>query len=214
MIDLGAILLVLAAAVRSPQDAALSAAAPKKQEPRPPDLLQEPRLHQEEKPSWLDFDWLEIEPRVGMALFSEDYHIDPSAFLSVRLHAPLTCLSPDSNPGGEYFGLFAEFAFFPSVERDLNPEPADPSGSILGVNLGLDYTLVRNQSCYWVLQGGAQYGSYGGISDLNDGIAPTAGLAFGINLGKSLILTLGNSTVFAHAGDKIYMNSLGLLIEF
>jgi hypothetical protein len=201
----------------APDDAA-PAAAPKKQEEKPPEApppapAPAPILEEQGLP-WIDFDWVDFQPRVGLALFSDDYRMDPAPYFSLLAHVPVPLLSPGSDPGGEYFGLFAEAAFIPRVERDLDPEPDDPSGMVLLASLGFDFTLLRNQSLYLVVQGGAQYGWYGGISDMDDGIASMAGLAGGIFLGKGCTLTLGSEVVFAHAGDRIYLNSLGLLIEF
>jgi hypothetical protein len=197
-----------------------SSGKPQEQEPPPaPALRQDPpepprlRLDRDEG-GFLDFEWLEVQPRVGIATFSEDFEIDPSPFVSLLFHAPMPWLSPASDPGGEYFGVFLEFAAVPGVDRNLDPEPSDPSGSIVMVNVGADFTLLRNQSLYLVLQGGGQYTSYGGISDLDDGWASLAGLSAGVYLGGGLTLSLGQEAVFAHAGDHILLTSLGLLIEF
>ncbi len=194
--------------------------AAKKQEERPPEPVPPPTeerptlLLEDEGLPWIDFDWLDLEPRIGLGVFSEDYKIDPSPYFSLLAHVPITCFSPNSDPEGDYFGLFGEVTFFPSVERDLNPEPSDPSGSLLFFTMGFDFTFLRNQTLYLVVQGGAQFGWHGGISDMNDGLAGVAGLAGGIYIGKGLTLTLGSEVVFAHAGDRIYLNSLGLMIEF
>lgn len=163
---------------------------------------------------WVDFDWLEFEPRVGFALFTEDYHIDPSPLLCFHAHAPMPWLSPDSDIGGEYFGLWAELTLLPRAERDIEPEPDTPSGTFLFVGLGIDFTLLRNQSLYLSLQTGTQYGMYGGVTDMTDGFASVAGITGGIYMGSGLTLTFGTEVVFAHAGDRMYWNSLGLLIEF
>jgi hypothetical protein len=203
----------------APGDDAKPPAAPGKQEEKPAETLpapleiRAPALEDEDLP-WIDFDWIEIQPRVGLALFTEDYHIDPSPYFSLLAHVPLTLLSPSSDPGGEYFGLFAEANFFPQVTRDIDPEPDNPSGSILVFNMGFDFTLLRNQSLYLVLQGGAQFAWYGGITDMNDGFGSMAGLSAGVYLGKGLTATLGSEVSFGTGGDRIYMNSLGLLIEF
>ena len=175
-----------------------------------------PESNQEESESapWIDFEWLEIHPKVGIAIFTDDYHIDPSPFGALQAHVPLPLFSPSSNPGGEYFGVFAEVAFVPSVERDLDPAPSGSKGSLLFISGGIDFTFLRNQSLYLSVHGGAQYGWYGGITDLEDGIASLAGATVGFYAGNGMTVTLGGQSVFAHAGDRIYMGSLGLLIEF
>ncbi len=197
-------------------DAAADAAAPKKQEEKPPAEAppEAPALNpKDEGLPWVDFDWIELEPRFGLALFSDGYKTDPAPFLSLLIHAPLTLLSPASNPGGEYFGLFAEVNFFPRVTRDLDPEPEKVSGSILFFNMGFDFTFLRNQSLYLAARAGFQFAWYGGISDLSDGFGAMAGIEGGFFVGKGLTLTLGSEIALGD-GDHVLLNSLGLLIEF
>jgi hypothetical protein len=65
-----------------------------------------------------------------------------------------------------------------------------------------------------VVQAGGQFGSYGGISDLEDGLAATAGLNFGFYVGDGLTLTLAEEAIFADSSNHILIGSLGLVIEF
>jgi hypothetical protein len=170
-------------------------------------------LGQKEVP-WLDFGWVDLQTRLGLAVFSDDYHIDPSPFFSLHAHVPLPWLSPGSNEEGEYFGLFSQFAFVPKAERTLDPEPDQPTGSIFFWAIGADFTILRNQSLLLMLEGGWQYASYGGITNLNDGFNSMAGVTGGVYLGGKMTLTFGGDWIFAHAGDHVILGYLGLLIEF
>jgi len=200
-------------------DAPAAAATPKKQEekpqePVPPPPLEAPAMRLEDQGlPWVDFEWLDLQPRFGLALFSDEYKIDPSPFLSLLAHVPVPLLSPGSDPEGDYFGLFAEASLFPQVTRDLDPEPDKVSGSVMLFNMGFDFTFLRNQSLYFVVRAGFQFAWYGGISDLSDGFGSMAGAEAGIYLGKSLTLTLGSEAAFGD-GDTILLNALGLVIEF
>lgn len=165
-------------------------------------------------PPWIDFEWLELQPRAGMAWFSDDFRIDPVPFVTLGAHVPVPLFSPNSNPGGEYLGIFADVSVVPRVERDLNPPPSDDAGMLVFAGGGLDFTLLRNQSLYLLIQGGAQYGFYGGIEGLENGVAGIAGLTGGVYLGAGLTATVGSQVVFGQAGDKIVLSSVGLLIEF
>lgn len=180
-------------------------------------LLQEeppprPSLLEEDLGGFIDFEWLELHPRVGIAVFGGDFEIDPSPHISLLARAPMPWLSPDSNPGGDYFGVFAEVSVLPSIERNLNPAPDNNSGTAFLINFGFDYTFLRNQSLLLMVQGGVQYGYWGGIADLDDGLAGLAGLDTGIHIGSGLTITAGGQAVFAD--DMIFLGSLGLLIEF
>ena len=192
---------------------------PAQEEKQPAPLLpQEPlprslRL-EEEGGGLLDLEWLEIQPRLGLAFFSDTYKIDPSPQVSLLLHAPMPWLSPSSDPAGEYFGAFVELTLLPRVERNLDPPPSGTTGSCLFFSAGIDFTLLRNQSLFLVLQAGGQYGTYGGIADLNDGFAGVAGINLGVYVGGGLTLTLAPEAVFADPDNYILMASLGLVIEF
>ena len=178
-------------------------------------LPQEMELSREKQGSpFVDLRWMDLEIRAGLAVFSEDYKIDPSPAVSFLLRAPLTCLSPDSDPDGEYFGVYADLAFLPRLDRDLDPEPADPTGTGLLISMGMDFTFVRNQSLLLLVRGGGQYGTYGGITGMLEGFAPVVGLETGLDLGPGMSLTLSSDIVFAGAGDTILLTYLGLLIEF
>jgi hypothetical protein len=174
------------------------------QEPIPTELA-------EQGGSFIDFDWLEMQPRLGMAIFSEDYHVDASPSLGVQFRAPLTCLAPASNPTGEYFGIFAEAdAMF--IERTIRVD--DPKGVALMLALGMDYSFFRDGTWLLMVRGGVQFATYGGVSDLQDGFAPVAGLSVGLTLSRSLSLTLCPEMVFAGAGDYIILGYAGMVIEF
>lgn len=223
MIAWSAVAVLLAAAQAAPQELrSLEDPSGKRRqdtEQKPP----APTLVQEEPSAWLgasddgggllDLEWLEMQPKVGLAVFSDDFKIDPSPAISLLFHAPMPFLTL-SDPGDEHFGAFFELTVLPSVERDLNPPPDKTSGAVILVSAGLDYTLLRNQSLYLVVSGGIQYASYGGISDLSDGIGGMGGLSAGVYLGGGLTLALSGEYVFADDGNYIGLGSLGLVVEF
>lgn len=195
------------------------AKAKAQEEKQPAPVLQEEPLPrslrlEEEGGGLLDLEWLEMQPRLGLAFFSDTYKIDPSPHVSLLFHAPMPWLSPPSDPGGEYFGVFLELTALPSVERNLDPPPSHSSGSCLFVSAGIDFTLLRNQSLFLVLQAGGQYGSYGGIADLDDGFAGVAGINLGVYVGGGLTLALAPEAIFADSDNYILLGSLGLVIEF
>lgn len=223
-----AVVLLLAAGPLAAQEpeaepVAVESSAAKKPRQDTEQKQPSPTLVQEEPPAWLraaddgggllDLEWLEMQPRIGIAVFSDDFKIDPSPAISLLFHAPMPFLSL-SEPGDEHFGAFLELTVLPSVERDLNPAPDNNSGAIFLLSAGLDYTIVRNQALYLVVSGGVQYASYGGIADLSDGLGGMAGLSTGVYLGGGLTLTVSGEYVFADDGNYIGLGSLGLVVEF
>src|SRR5579883_2936022 len=96
----------------------------------------------------IDFGWVELYPRAGIAMFSSKYHINASPAIEIEARAPLPLLSPSSNPEGDYFGAFAQLNFVP-IKRTIVPTLAKASGLMSSIAVGLDYTLYRDET--WLL---------------------------------------------------------------
>jgi hypothetical protein len=161
----------------------------------------------------IDFGWLELYPRVGIAMFSSKYHINASPAIEIEARAPLTFLSPSSNPEGDYFGAFAQLNFVP-IKRTIVPTLAKASGLMSSIAVGLDYTVYRDETWLLMPRLGIQYTYYGGVTDLKNGGQVLAGFTAGMGISKSLLLTLTPEIVYAKTGDYILMALLGVAIEF
>jgi hypothetical protein len=187
--------------------------AARAQEEKPQERPTVPQPGQNLVPSsFIDFDWLEIQPRVGVAIFSKDYHVDPSVCFGVVAHAPLTFLSPSSNPDGEYFGLFAKLDVA-IIKRDIFPKLDKPGGPIFLFAVGLDYTIYRSENWLLMVEGGLQYCHYGGITDLQNGMAPVVGLKVGLAVSRSVSLSLTPEYIIADH-NHIMMGWISVMIEW
>ncbi len=176
--------------------------------------LQPPQMELQEGPApFLDFGWLEMHPRLGMAVFTEDFHIDPSPCFGLEFRAPFPFLSPPSNPHGEYFGLFLELDSA-IIERTLVPELEQARGVMVTVMTGLDYALLRNETWRLLIRGGGQYANYGGVTDLREGWGGMAGLTAGLTVSRSVSLTLAPTVMFGRGGDHVLLGFVGLSVEF
>ena len=160
----------------------------------------------------IDFDWLEIQPRVGMAVFSKDYHVKPSPCFGLVAHAPITWLSPSSNPDGEYFGIFSKLDIA-VIKRDIFPKLDKPGGAIFMFALGLDYTIYRSENWLLMVEGGLQYCHYGGITDLSNGIAPVVGAKIGITISRAVSLSFSPEYIKTD-GNHILMGWISAMIEW
>lgn len=167
-----------------------------------------------EEPStpFIDFDWLELHVRVGMAIFSKEFHIDPSPAFVIEGRAPIPWLSPSSNPDGDYFGAWAALESA-VIKRTIEPAVDKPSGMLLGLSAGLDYTILRNTTWMILAKVGVMYATYGGVTDLNDGIAPVAGLTLGLTVSRSVAITLAPEYILGD-GDNIILGTVGIAIDF
>lgn len=163
--------------------------------------------------SFIDFEWLELCPRMGVVSFSEDYHSDPSFSGSLLARAPMPWLSPASDPRGEYFGAFAELSLA-QVDRDIDPEPEDPDGLSFFFTVGIDFTLLRGERWLFMVHGGLQYASYGGVTDLDSGFGGLFGATAGVKVSDGITVTYTPEIAFANAGDWLFFNFFGVMIEF
>jgi hypothetical protein len=161
----------------------------------------------------VDLDWLELTPAVGFAVYSPKYRANTAPALQVSARAPLPWLSPASDPKGEYFGVFAEAAFM-NMERNLSPTVHDRSGLASFFSLGLDFSLLRDSKWIVVLRAGALYAYYGGIADLKSGFGVMAGASVGIQISGKMGLVYSPEFLFGDSGSMIFLNTLGLSIQF
>jgi len=173
----------------------------------------EPPAIPSKRPSFIDLDWLELSPGAGVAVFSPKYRANPGLGLSVMAHAPLPWLSPDNDPTGDYFGIFAA-ASSASIDRNLSPSVDHRRGISSFYTLGLDYSVLRDSTWILIARAGALYAYYDGIADLNSGFGFTLGLSAGIQLSGKTGLTYSPEFLFGQSGSLIVINTLGLLIQF
>src|SRR5262249_49287769 len=160
-----------------------------------------------------DLDWLEVQPSIGIAIFSSDYRTNPAAALSIMAHAPMPWLSLSSNPNGEYFGLFAQASFF-TIDRDLSPVVDHRKRVASFFTLGLDYSFLRDDTWIIVARAGGLYAYYGDIADLSSGFGFTLGATLGVQLSSRIGLTYNPDFFFGDSGSLIVLNTVGLLIHF
>ena len=186
---------------------------PQQEDPRPqrPDApVQAP---EEASTPWIDFDWFELHVRVGMAKFSKEFHINASPSFAIEGRAPMPWLSPSSNPDGDFFGAFAEISFT-SIKRTITPAVDKPSGVMLSLTVGVDYSIIRNTTWIVLARVGIQYATYGGVTDLKDGMGPMAGLTAGITISRSVSITISPEYIMGGSGDSIIIGTVGVAIDF
>jgi len=170
------------------------------------------RPAQAERP-FVDFDWLEVTPSVGVSSYSSTFLANPSLAVSVRAHVPMPWLSPSGRVVKESFGLFFEASFM-GIDRDLSPTVSHRSGMASYYSLGADYAILRDGTWLLVARAGLAYVYYGGIHDLNSGFGPLVGLSAGIQISRSMAITYNPEIVFGGSGSWILLNTIGLDIQF
>jgi hypothetical protein len=190
------------------------------EEPRMP-LVQDPaqerpsgpaRAPQAERPL-VDFEWLELTPSAGIAVYSSKFLADPGLAISLRAHAPIPLFSPPGNVVKEYFGVFAQ-AEFTTINRDMSHTVPHRQGVASFISLGLDYTFIRDNTWLLVGRAGLMYAYYGGIADLKNGVGPLVGLSAGIQISGSMAIAYTPEFIIGDPGSHIFLNTVGLLIQF
>jgi hypothetical protein len=161
----------------------------------------------------LDFDWMELHLRAGMAIFSKDYHINPSPAFVLEGRAPIPWLSPSSNPDGDYFGGFAELAFA-SIKRTITPSVAKPSGAALSLAVGADYSFIRTMTWVVLIRAGVEYTTYGGVTDLKDGLGPIGGVTAGWAISQAVTITVSGEYILGKSSSNTLLGTVGVGINF
>ena len=177
---------------------------------RPQDPVAAP---QEPSTPVIDWDWLELHVRVGMAIFSKEFHIDPSPAFCIEGRAPIPWLSPASNPDGDYFGAFAELSVA-IIKRTITPAVDKPNGAAMMLAVGMDYSLIRNTTWIVVVRAGMVYATYGGVTDLKDGLGPMVGLTAGLTVSRSVSITMSPEYIMGGGSDSTIVGTVGIAIDF
>ena len=161
----------------------------------------------------VDLDWLELSPGVGFSVYSGKYRANPAPAFLLAVRAPLPWLSPASDPRGEYFGVFAEAAFM-TIDRDLSPTVDHRRGLASFYSLGMDYSILRDSTWILIGRGGLLYAYYGDIADLHSGLGFMVGASAGIQISGKTGLSYSPELLFGKSGSLIFLNTLGLSIQF
>lgn len=209
--------LVLGIALAAPAAAAAQnaePAVPQQEEAKPPQQPPAPPEAQEAAGTpFLDFDRLEATPRLGLVFFSDDFEADPEFAAGVQLRAPLPWLSRDVfGLESDDFGLFVDFTVS-SIERDIDILE-DPDGTLFFASLGFDFTFARDDTWLGQAQLGIQFGDFGGVTDLDDGVALLVGAVGGVQFSEGLWATVTPQVGFGDSGDRVYFLQFGVQILF
>lgn len=168
-----------------------------------------------EEPPLLDFERLEFNPRAGLVVFSEDFESDPKFCAGFLARVPLSRVSRSLLGPGEENTLGATaHVTITSIDREFDPEPPEPEGTILFAGFGLDATILDRDG--WLLRPRleVQYGYYGDVSDLADGWALAPAFQASVHLSGNIWLSLDAQAAFADAGDRVLFAQAGLLVRF
>lgn len=162
---------------------------------------------------FIDFGKFEAGLWAGIVGSSGDFESDPQFGAGLMLRAPLPWLSRYVlDMETDDLGLFISAAFT-SLDRELDPEPENPDGSVVMLAIGLDYTFIRSDGWLLMAQAGLQYLSFGDIFETENGFGFFGGLTAGVEIFSGFWLTL-NPQIWLGGGDYFFALGAGLLVSF
>ena len=193
-----------------------SLAQEQKTEPAKPTQEQaqpQPQKQEGDGSAFLDLNRTELGAHLGVLAFASDYESSAKFGGGLLLRAPMPWFSRDvCGLEKDNFGLFLDLTVS-SIDRDIDVLKKQ-SGTLFFVALGMDCSFYEDES--WRFQGqlGIQYGYFGGVTDLHNGVAPLLGLAGRYNVDKGFGITLNPQIGFGHSGDVIFFINFGAQIDF
>ena len=189
-----------------------STAPPKKQEqPEKKSDEAAPKAPESGDGGVLDFGKTALEAHIGYITFSSDFQAGMkfSGGVGVRVPSPLLSGVISSDP--ERIALFLDLTFS-GVDRDI--PTSDTSGMTTFVTLGADAAFVRRDGIDARIQVGAQYGSFGGVEGLDNGIAFLIGLRTAVDCGGGIWVVLDPQVTFGKSDAHLFFLNLGVDLQF
>ena len=186
-----------------------SVAQAEQPQPRP----QEPTPPAGQSHDFFTFGRVQASARAGFIAFSDDFEADPQFVAGVGARVDWTWLSQDVfGFDQDRVGIYMDLSFT-KIDRDLD-FLEEASGTVIFVGFGFDINVYEDET--WILRGqaGIQYGHFGGVDEVDNGVAGILGIDSGIKIAENLAIIFNPQIAFGHAGDQIYFINLGLQYRF
>ncbi len=181
---------------------------PRPQAPIPP----QPQAEEGENPDVLDFSKSALDAHVGFLSFSSKFESSAKFVGGVQYRVPSPLLSSIVDTDPERIGIFLDISVS-SIDRDI-PATFDRSGTLFFVTLGTDAAFYKDEDWDFRGQVGVQYGNFGGVDGLDDGIAFLLGLRGGLNVGDGIWIVLNPQFAIAKESNNIFFVNVGAEIKF
>jgi hypothetical protein len=158
-------------------------------------------------------DLFEVKVHLGLIAFSSDFEADPAFAAGISGRAALPWFSKTvlglEKP---LFGLFADFTVS-SISRDISTLK-ETDGTLIFFTVGLDITAYQDETFVIRPQMGLQFGHFGGVSDLDNGVAFLLGAEGGVTFAEGFRAFFNPQVTFGQGGDMIFFLSVGVAYSF
>jgi hypothetical protein len=180
---------------------------PRPQAPTPPQPQAEG-----ENPDVLDFSKSALDGHVGFLKFSSKFKDNGKFVGGIQYRVPSPLLSSICDTDPERIGVFLDLSVS-SIDRDI-PSTFDKSGMLLFATLGADAAFYKDEDWDFRGQVGVQYGYFGGVDGLDNGIAFLIGLRGALNVGEGIWIVLNPQFAIAKQSNNIFFLNVGAEIKF
>jgi hypothetical protein len=172
-----------------------------------------PAPAQEGKPGeeLFDFGGGALNPHIGLLAFSSDFKAKAEFCGGLGLRIPSPFLSTLFGPEKDRLGFFLDVTGS-GIKRDVVGASSD-SGTLIFATAGLYWMFLRSDVIQVELEGAAQYGYFGGVTNLTNGVAGLVGLRGAIEVANGLWITLEPQITFGRSSQLYFVNA-GVDIKF
>jgi hypothetical protein len=173
-----------------------------------------PTPAQEGKPGEEFFDFAAgiLNLHIGVVDFSSDFHAKAEVCGGLGVRIPSPFLSTLFGHERDRVGFLVDVTGS-GISRDITGIQ-DKSGTLIFATAGLYGTFVRTESFEAQVEVAAQYGYFGGVTNLTNGFAALVGLRGALQLGDGVWLTLEPEIAIGSAGSRLYFVNAGIDIQF
>jgi hypothetical protein len=158
-------------------------------------------------------DLFEVGVHIGAVVFSGDFEADPefSAGITGRAALPWFSKTLLGMEDRAAFGLFVDLTVS-AISRDI-PVLEEPDGTLIFFTIGLDYSVYRDETFVVRPQMGLQFGHFGGVTDLDNGLAFVLGVEGGVTFAEGFRAVFIPQLAIGD-GDTVFFLNLGVVYSF
>jgi len=167
---------------------------------------------QVEKPDLFDFSASYISGHGGYIVYSHTFKDSGSASGGVLFDVPSPLISKTFGSDPHRVGFFVDLTVA-GINRDV-VSTQKTSGTALFVSFGTDVFLYHDEGFRMQIQGGGQYGYFGNVVEVSNGLAGLVGLRGAVSIANGVWVSANPQAAFASGGNHAFFLNLGLDIDF
>jgi hypothetical protein len=165
-----------------------------------------------DKPDLFDFEGSYINGHGGYLFYSHTFNDSGSASGGVLFDVPSPLISKTFGSDPHRVGFFVDLTVA-GLHRDI-VTTQKTSGTTLFVSFGPDVYIYHDESIRAQIQGGGQYGYFGGVTKVTNGFAGMVGLRGAVSLAQGVWVSVNPQAAFASGGNDAFFLNFGLDIDF